>query len=81
MKHRTFQSNNSLLNYYVLLNRDVFTVMFYLLAITKKAKNKTLFKQAFIERDINERSCNSFEEITLLLLSTDILTHIQLQPK
>lgn len=36
MKHRKFQSNNSLLNYHVLLNRDLSTVTFNLFAITKK---------------------------------------------
>jgi len=44
MKHRTLQSNNSLFNYHVLLNKDVFTVMFYLLAKPRKQEIKQIVK-------------------------------------
>lgn len=77
MNHRKFQSNNSLLNYHVLLNRDLCTAAFNLFAITKK---KQIIKPGFLGQDIYKRFCDSFEEIALLLL-TVILTYVQLQSK
>lgn len=57
--------------------------MSYLFVITKKAKkiNQIIKTSIPAKKDSNKISCNSFEEITLLLLSTNILTYTQLQSK